>query len=94
MSKTFSVQSTSARSAKVEDIWLNPPHDPNSALTRRILRSELVDNVHSREAWVQVCIVHQRRHSKNEPWQDVDAFNLATLKGGQEARDEASAQCI
>lgn len=86
MSQAFNVQSTSTSSAKVEDIWLNPPDDPDSALTRRVVRSDLVDNIHSDEARVKICIVHQKRHKKSEPWEDVDAFNLATLKAGQEVK--------
>jgi hypothetical protein len=86
MSDTFSVKTTSASSAKVEDLWLNPPEDPDSAMTRRVVRPELVDNAHSDEARVKITIVHQRRHKKNEPWQDYDTFNLGTLKAGQEMK--------
>ena len=86
MSETFDVQSTSAKSAKVEDVWLNRPEDPESALTRRVVRPELVDNAHSDEARVKITIVHQRRHKKNEPWLDYDTFNLGTLKAGQEMK--------
>jgi hypothetical protein len=86
MSDTFSVKTTSASSAKVEDLWLNPPEDPDSAMTRRVVRPELVDNAHSDEARVKITIVYQRRHKKNEPWQDYDTFNLGTLKAGQEMK--------
>ena len=86
MSDTFKVQTTSSSSAKVEDIWLNPPEDTDTASTRRIVRPELVDNIHSNQARVKITIVHQRRHKKGEPWQDVDSFNLATLKAGQEMK--------
>lgn len=86
MTDKYDVQSTSAKSARVEDIWLNPPEEQDSALTRRILRAEIVDNIHSAEARVKATIHHQRRHSKKEPWQDTDAFNLAQLKAGQEVR--------
>lgn len=86
MSKTYDVRSTSAQSAQVADIWLNPPADPDTDLTRRILRVELVDNAKRPSARVRTCIMHQRRASKNAPWQDVDHFNLARLKGGEEVR--------
>jgi hypothetical protein len=86
MSDTFRVKTTSASSAKVDDIWLNPHEDPDSAMTRRVVRPELVDNAHSDEARVKITIVHQRRHKKNEPWQDYDTFNLGTLKAGQEMK--------
>jgi hypothetical protein len=35
---------------------------------------------------VKLCIAHQRRHSSKDPWEDVDGFNLATLKAGQEMK--------
>ena len=82
----FRTKSTSNASVVVEDIWLDPPPNRDQARTRRIIRSELVDNVHSKQARVKFCITHQRRHSVNEPWEDVNAFNLATLKAGQEMK--------
>lgn len=91
MSQSFSVHSTSARSAKVGDVWLERPADPDTSLTRKVMRPELVDNVHSDEARVKVTIVHQRRHTAKEPWQDYDAFSLATLKAGQEMKCALSA---
>jgi hypothetical protein len=86
VSQSFTVHATSARSAKVEDVWLAPPEDPNSVSTRKIVRSELVDNAHSDEARVKITVVHQRRHKLKEPWQDYDTFNLGTLKAGQEMK--------
>jgi hypothetical protein len=86
MSGSFNVRTTSASSAKTQDIWIDPPQDADSAMTRKIARAELVDNVHSDEARVKVTVVHQKRHKKSEPWQDCDNFNLATLKAGQEVK--------
>jgi hypothetical protein len=86
MPDSYHVQSTSRSTAAVEDIWLNPPEDRESARTRRVLRAEIVDNVHSDEARIKACLVHQRRHTGKGLWQDVDAFKLAELKGGQEVR--------
>jgi hypothetical protein len=83
---SYNVSSTSRWTAKVGDIWLNPPQDADSALTRRILRVELLDNRSNPQASVKACILHQRRSSKNSPWQDADHFNLARLPGGHEVR--------
>jgi redox-sensitive bicupin YhaK (pirin superfamily) len=91
MSESFDLHATSASSAKVADVWLDPPADPNSVNTRKVVRSELVDNVHSTDARVKITIVHQRRHSQKEPWQDYETFNLATLKAGQEMKCYLSA---
>jgi hypothetical protein len=86
LSIIYRTKSTSNASSVVEDIWLDPPPDRDEVRTRRIIRSELVDNIHSARARVKLCIAHQRRHSAKEPWEDVDAFNLATLKAGQEMK--------
>jgi hypothetical protein len=86
MSNSFNVHTTSAKSAKIDDIWINPPPDADTALTRKIVRSEIVDNVHSDEARVKITVVHQKRHRKTDAWQDCNSFNLATLKAGQEIK--------
>lgn len=86
MADRYHVRSTSRHTAQVEDIWLNPPEDQESARTRRVLRVELVDNIHNAEARVKVCLLHQKRHSSREPWRDFDAFSLTNLKAGQEVR--------
>lgn len=89
---TYDTRSTSDKTARVEDIWLNPPRDPDAVHTRRVLRVELVDNVHSDVARVKACVVHQKRHSAKEPWRDADAFSLAQLKAGQEVRLQLGAR--
>ncbi|MEM6327187.1 MAG: hypothetical protein AAF791_08720 [Bacteroidota bacterium] len=86
MAHSYNVRSTSNKTAQVEDIWLEPPQDPDAARTRRILRAELVDNAHSEVAWVKATLHHQKRHTSKEPWEDVEAFNLVRLKSGQEVR--------
>jgi hypothetical protein len=84
------VKPTSSATTSVEqDIPLTEDED---ALTRRILRATLVDNVHSDTARVQTCIMHQRRATKDDPWQNVDSFNLAHLKAGQEVRLRLSSE--
>ncbi|MEO6908374.1 MAG: Shedu immune nuclease family protein [Abditibacteriaceae bacterium] len=91
MPTSYKTNSTSARSADVEDIWLDVPDSPDSVHTRRILRAEIVDNTHNPEAGVKACIRHQKRHSKNQPWEDVEAFNLAKLKASEEIRLQLNA---
>jgi hypothetical protein len=86
LSIIYKTKSTSNASTVVEDIWLDPPPNRDQVRTRRIIRSELVDNVHSARARVKLCIAHQRRHSARDPWEDIDGFNLATLKAGQEMK--------
>lgn len=86
MSSSYKVSSTSAKTATVEDIWLDPPEDRSTAITRRILRAEIVDNAHSTEARIKACLLHQKRHSKNDEWKDVDAFKLTGMKAGEEVR--------
>ncbi|WP_074307959.1 hypothetical protein [Singulisphaera sp. GP187] len=86
LSIIYRTKSTSNASGTVDDIWIDPPPNRDLVRTRRIIRSELVDNIHSTRARVKLCIAHQRRHSAKDPWEDVDAFNLATLKAGQEMK--------
>jgi hypothetical protein len=86
MSDSFNIRTTSASSAKIQDIWIDPPEDSALAMTRKIVRAELVDNVHSDQARVKVTVIHQKRHKKSEPWQNCDNFSLATLKAGQEVK--------
>jgi hypothetical protein len=82
----FNVRTTSASSAKINDVRLDKPPEPDTTLTRKIVRPELVDNAHSDEARVKIAIVHQKRHMKHEDWQDAPNFNAATLKSGQEIK--------
>lgn len=91
MAHSYNVRSTSHKTAQVEDIWLAPPDHPDAVLTRRVLRAELVDNAHSEVARVKATLHHQKRHTSKEPWQDVEAFNLGSLKAGQEMRLPLSA---
>lgn len=86
MTDSYETQSTSSKTAQVQDIWLNQPDDVDLPMTRKVLRVELVDNMHSEVARVKACICHQKRHSKKSPWENVDSFNLAHLKAGQEVR--------
>ncbi|MDE2509447.1 MAG: hypothetical protein KGM43_19800, partial [Planctomycetota bacterium] len=84
MANQFKVRTTSSSSAKIDDVRLDKPPEPDTALTRKIMRPELVDNAHSDEARVKLTIVHQKRYKKGEEWQDAENFNAATMRGGQE----------
>lgn len=75
--------STSLQSAKVEDIVLSEEED---GLTRRIARPMLVENTKDTGACVKICLMHQKRHSRNEKWKDADCFNLRQMKAGEEVR--------
>jgi hypothetical protein len=86
MTNQFTVKRTSSSSAKIDDVRLDKPTEPDTTLTRKIVRPELVDNVHSDEARVKITIVHQRRHKRGEEWQDAPNFNLTTMKAGQEIK--------
>jgi hypothetical protein len=86
VSSEYRVSSTSWHSADVSDVQLSEGKDNEGTLTRRVLRPTIVDNPKNKSACVRACLMHQRRHSKTEPWHDVDSFNLAELKKGQEVR--------
>lgn len=86
MERKYDVQSTSRRTAKVQDVWLAQPDEPEKALTRRVLRSEIVDNARDNSSPLKVCLVAQKRHSPRQPWQDVDSFSLSQMKAGEEVR--------
>jgi len=90
VARQYPVKPTSSATTTVEgDISLS---DEEDALTRRILRALLVNNAHSDTARVKACIMHQRRSTKEAPWQDADSFRLSTLKAGQEVRLQFSSE--
>jgi hypothetical protein len=84
MDEKYHVEVTSRDSAGVEDIPLTPPADDKG--TRRLIRPQIVNNAHEAEASVQVTLMHQKRHKRNEEWEDAESFSLASLKAGQEVR--------
>src|SRR5688500_10219465 len=55
-------------------------------LTRRIVRLQIVDNIHDPGARVKATLMLQKRHSTKEEWRDADSFSGAQLKAGQELR--------
>lgn len=82
----YDIMHTSRHTAEVNDIVLSDEGDDSGAATRKILRMELVNNIHDRSSAVKACIMHQRRHSRKDDWRDANAFSLATLHAGQEVR--------
>jgi hypothetical protein len=84
MDEQYHVQVTSRDSAEVDDIPLTPPQEDK--LTRRIIRPSIVNNANEAAASVRLHLIHQKRHKKNEPWEDAEKFNIATLKAGEEVR--------
>src|SRR5205807_1916851 len=45
-------------------------------LSRKVLRAELVDNPKDRKQSVRACVVHQKRASTNDAWQDLTGPTL------------------
>jgi hypothetical protein len=84
MDEQYHVKVTSRDSAEVDDIPLTPPQEDK--LTRRIIRPSIVNNANEAAASVRLHLIHQKRHKKNEPWEDAEKFNIATLKSGEEVR--------
>lgn len=74
----FSVKSTSAFSAHVNE----PIIIDEKSTTRRVFIADLNDAKLESKETVSGTIVHQRKNSKNE-WEDIEAINLAKLKGGE-----------
>jgi hypothetical protein len=86
MASEYEITVTSRRTATVEDVPLSSLEVTEQALTRKIARTELVNNVHNEFASVKLCIMHQRRRSLRRPWEDANSFDLRTLLAGQEVR--------
>jgi hypothetical protein len=59
---------------------------------RLVLRTHKIANQHDHSLSINAELIHRRRHSRNGEWQDVDNFNLATLKAGEEVRLTLSAR--
>lgn len=86
MNSEYKTTHTSGYTTGVEDVQISVPENPGRELTRRIVRPELVDNTKDPSACVKVTLMHQKRHSVKEPWQDADSFNLTKLKSGEEVK--------
>lgn len=82
----YRVNTTSSSSMQVEDIPLASEEDLDRALTRRILRVQLVKNLRDANSPVKLCIMHQRRASKQSPWTDAASFDLRHLRAGEDIK--------
>ncbi len=80
MGDQYTTKSTSKHTATVADRVLS-----ESTITRKVLRSELIDNAKNPDAAVKVTIVHQRK-KKDDDWEDLPAESLAKLKAGENAK--------
>ena len=77
---------TSQYTADVNDIVIR-----QGVSTRLVLRSQLVVNQKDEESSVIATIMHQKRNTTKDDWQDADSFNLTNLRAGQEVRLRLSA---
>lgn len=84
--RNYAIKSTSNVTAKVADIPIDSPGNSDTALTRRILRTEVVDNAKDPEACVKMTLMHQKRHAAKENWHEADSFSATRLKAGEEIR--------
>jgi hypothetical protein len=75
--ETYKIESTSNVSSVVEDIQIS---ETPKGLGRKVLRAEVIKNLKHSENAVKACIVHQRRSSVDEPWEDMDGTTLAQTK--------------
>ena len=82
----YDVRPSSRNSAFVDDIVLDPPSDEAKQTTRKILRANIVNNVHDADQSVNITIMHQRKKAGSKEWSDASSFSLASLKGGEEIR--------
>jgi len=90
MVSEYQLKITSSSSINVEDIPLADEEELADAVTRRILRSQLVRNLQDADSPVKICIMHQRRGSKKSPWQDADSFDLRHLHAGEQVKLDLS----
>lgn len=78
----YRVQSTSLSSAQVEDIEISRSENGQ---TRKVLRAIIVENGHTPDNTVKMCLVHQRR-SGSVAWQDLEGVPLSSLRAGEAAK--------
>lgn len=82
--REYRVSSTSATSSNISDQVLGLDVDDSSRHTRKIARIQIVRRPSDEQNEVKLRICHQRRHSRNEPWEDTENFNLAHVRSGEE----------
>jgi hypothetical protein len=74
---TYRIESTSNVSSVVEDIQLS---ETPKGLARKVLRAEVIKNLKNSENAVKACVVHQKRSSHDDDWEDLDGPSLAQTK--------------
>lgn len=79
--KEYLVERKTGWTASVDDQILRETTD-----TRCVLRAELVENSRDKGQSVRATLLHQKRHSRADSWQDVGSFNLRALKAGEDVR--------
>lgn len=82
----YRVASTSRQSAAVEQQVLSLRRKDDGSLTRRIIEPLIVDNPNNPEASLKITFSHQRRRAAGHPWEEEPAFNLATMRAGDQVR--------
>lgn len=70
----YTVESDFYRTAQVSDIELSVS---SKGISRKVLRATLVDNPKAADNAVELCIVHQKRRSRDETWADIEGATLA-----------------
>jgi len=80
---TFIVTSTSTISAEVKDISLS---QDKLGLTRKVIRAKIVENHKNKDNTVEFALVHQRRATLTEYWEDLGGKALSELKAGDAAK--------
>lgn len=82
--REYRVSSTSATSANISDQALGIDGNDSKLHTRKIARIKIVRRPGDEQNEVKLTVCHQRRHSRNEPWEDTENFNLAHVRSGEE----------
>src|SRR5437588_138853 len=80
MAEKYELKRTSRQSTVVHDKVLY-----ETTTTRLVLRPDIVDNPHNKNARVKVTFVHQRKTPQGE-WEDAPTKPLSTLKAGEEVK--------
>lgn len=74
---TYVIESTFYKTAQVEDIELSVSP---AGLTRKDLRSEIIENDSNPENCVEICLVHQKRATTADDWGDTEGPKLTARK--------------
>ncbi len=88
----YRVASTSRQSAAVEQQVLSLRREDDGSLTRRVIQPLIVENPNNPEASLKITFSHQRRRAAGRPWDEEPAFNLATMRAGDQVRLSLSSE--